>query len=233
MTTAFEPETREGQFEQVCLAEIDRLDQVLSRWRADSELARYNAGCLMPSGDLAYVLDEAERWRRASDGVFDPGRPPYVDLDAIAKGYIVDRAARAAYDAGATRVVVNIGGDLAHLGSGSLTVRIEDPRTPYDNAPPLARVPISNQGLATSGIARRGQHIRDPRTGRPASRTLSATVVADACATADALATIVGILEPEQGIRLIERYGAACLIVTVDRVWMTSTGSAAWSGVNV
>ena len=54
------------------LAEIERLDGVLSGWRADSELARLNAGRgLAASPDLYAVVAAAESWRTYTDGAFD------------------------------------------------------------------------------------------------------------------------------------------------------------------
>jgi thiamine biosynthesis lipoprotein len=52
--------------------EIDRLDAVLSGWRADSELSALNAtGQMQVSPDLFRVLAACERWRAATGGAFD------------------------------------------------------------------------------------------------------------------------------------------------------------------
>lgn len=54
------------------LAEVARLDAVLSGWRADSELARLNRSkSHVASPDLFAVIVAAEAWRRASDGAYD------------------------------------------------------------------------------------------------------------------------------------------------------------------
>jgi thiamine biosynthesis lipoprotein len=47
-------------------------------------------------------------------------------------------------------------------------------------------------------------HILDPRTGRSAPELASSTVVAEDAATADALATLVMVLGPVRGRRLLE-----------------------------
>lgn len=54
------------------LAEIGRLDAVLSTWQADSELSRLNRGesSTPPSNDLAEVLAACETWLETSNGVF-------------------------------------------------------------------------------------------------------------------------------------------------------------------
>lgn len=211
----FEPPELAEAAEEACLAEIERLDLIFSRWRDDSELAAYNRGKKAPGPELSFVLAEAERWRAASGGIFEPGIPPDVDLDAIAKGFIVDRALDAAMGVGLASALVNIGGDLAC--GGTVRVAIENPNTPYDNAPPLARVSVTDAALATSGTARRGLHIRDPRTGAPAA-VASVSVIASDAMTADAIATVSGILGGEAGCEFAEAQGASCLIVTASGV---------------
>lgn len=54
------------------LAETRRLDAVLSTWREDSELARFNAatGPQPVSPDLRAVLGLCEQWRARTDGLF-------------------------------------------------------------------------------------------------------------------------------------------------------------------
>lgn len=124
-----------------------------------------------------------------------------LDLNAIAKGYIVDAALEAGWRVGVDSLVVNIGGDLRHRGEGGVRVGIENPLRRADNAPPLGIYTLSNRALATSGSARRGfsiagrwyPHVLDPRTGWPVTAVASISVVADDAMTADALATVAGV----------------------------------------
>ncbi|MEO8564179.1 MAG: FAD:protein FMN transferase [bacterium] len=156
-------------------------------------------------------------------------------LDALAKGYIVDRAAACARDVdGVSHVLLNIGGDLRHHGTRALRVGVASPFAPAENARPLAMVHLRDAALATSGGYRRGfmmngrhvSHILDPRTGLPASRIVSASVFAPDCATADALSTAFSVMEPRESVTLA--YGipnVGCLIVerngtvTTNAVW--------------
>lgn len=57
---------------QAVLAEVARLDGVLSRWREDSELVRFNASTTPQplSPDLRAVLGLCETWRTRTDGMF-------------------------------------------------------------------------------------------------------------------------------------------------------------------
>jgi thiamine biosynthesis lipoprotein len=68
----------------------------------------------------------------------------------------------------------------------------------------------------------------DPRTARPASGTISATIVTDNSTAGDALATAVFILGPKDGMALVERLpGVEALIVDEDRRIFRSKGFAA------
>lgn len=150
-----------------------------------------------------------------------------VDLNALAKGYIVDRAVAVGMAVpGVSSVVVNAGGDLVHAGSGSIEVGIEDPFRPYDNLPPRWRTNIDNAALATSGLARRGfrvagtwfGHVLDPRTGLPVAHTASVSVRAPRAMTADVLATICGVLPADEALAFLAgRDRCEALIVDADR----------------
>lgn len=77
------------------LAEIARLDALLSTWRDDSELARLNrAQAAMPvSPELRQVLAQCEHWRQASDGAFSCrlGGPLQAWREAVASAVLPDR----------------------------------------------------------------------------------------------------------------------------------------------
>lgn len=162
---------------------------------------------------------------------------PVIDLSAIAKGWIVDRAvALALADRRCAAITVNAGGDLRHGGAGVITVGIEDPLRPYDNAPPVAAIRLEQAALATSGGSRRGwaiggawyPHVLDPRTGRPVQRVASASVLAPDAATADVLATVLTVADPAFALALVEETdGAACLVVAPDGSKRRSTRWAA------
>ena len=166
------------------------------------------------------------------------GSTPLV-LASFTKSYVVDRAARAALAAGASGVVVNIGGDIAVRGDMVETIAVRDPLASADNAAPLARLSLRGRAIATSGGYRRGfdiggrhySHILDPRSGRPAGHVLSATVVADDAVDAGALATAMCVLDAEESARLAAQVpGAEYLIVLADGRRLTSEGWQALAG---
>ncbi|MDO8391575.1 MAG: FAD:protein FMN transferase [Actinomycetota bacterium] len=259
--------------ERLIVAEIERLEAILSAHRPASEWSRWRRGeVTRPGAEIVALLDLAARWHAIGGGTFHPlagvlrarwlcaaeagvapsraemadlaatiADLPYrvhdgtveragdctrLDLHAIAKGWIVDRAVTVVSgEPGIAEVLVNAGGDLLHRGPAAITVGIEDPRRPFDNVPPLARVPLRNMALAASSGARRPllvggvrhSHVLDPRTGWPIEHVLGATAIAPDAATADVIATIVGVLPVADGLRFADTHkGVACLLLAAD-----------------
>ena len=96
-------------------------------------------------------------------------------------------------------------------GSSGWTIGVQDPFHPEENAVPLMTLRARDRAIATSAAYerpyrignRRYSHIFDPRTGRPAEGIASATVVADDNVAANALATTLCVLTPEEGLKLV------------------------------
>lgn len=148
-----------------------------------------------------------------------------LGFNAIAKGFIVDRAAAVALVCdGVTAVMLSAGGDLMQRGGEPIVVGVEDPFNAYDNAPPLTVVEVHDAGLATSGSARRGfvvdgvryGHVIDPRTGWPVDHVASVSVIAADAVTADVVATIIGVLPVDEAMAFAETVDVACLIVPIE-----------------
>ena len=153
--------------------------------------------------------------------------PVGLNFNALAKGMIVDAAATRAFNQlDIEEGLLNIGGDLRHISHHSkegMIVDIQDAFELADNAPPVLSLRICNQSVATSGAARRGfeiqnkrySHVIDPRTGWPVRKTVSATVIAPECATADALATSFTVLKPAESLSLANSLSdVGCHLVT-------------------
>ena len=151
----------------------------------------------------------------------------YVDLSAIAKGYGVDRVAELLAEEGIANALVEIGGELHGRGHNG---RGEPWRIAVERPDPAARsvfrvVPLRDMGMATSGDYRnffqldgkRYSHTIDPATGRPVTHALaSVTVVGASTARADAWATALLVLGPEQGLSLAQQLGLAALLIEQD-----------------
>jgi len=139
----------------------------------------------------------------------DPGTR--LDLGGIAKGYAVDLALAALRQAGANSGLVDLGrSSLAAFGA-PLSVTVRDPERESGRA--WASFELGESALSTSGGDQRPGHILDPRSGRPASGVLAATVVAKSAMEADALSTAVFVLGVEEGLALLERRRAAGLLL--------------------
>lgn len=215
-----------GQVERLS-PELAELLEEAEGWMAHTYGA-FNPGALALQGlyreNPAPSEAELEALRRALQGPLwrREGRvarkltPLPLTFNALAKGLIADKAAQAAVGAGAREVLLNLGGEVRHLGASPVRVAVAHPFRSADNAPPLARLRVQNQGVATSGLARRGAHLYDPRTARPVARVVQATVLAPTAATADVLATAFCVLEPTLSLALAETFGVGCLLVEQD-----------------
>lgn len=132
-----------------------------------------------------------------------------VDLNAIAKGWIVDRAAeRAASEPGVTGVLVDAGGDRRALGTESLG---DGPA----GASALASLRPDGRGFGVRG--RWYSPVLDPRVGRPVEPRGSTEVAAPDAATADALATICAVLAWDEARALVATLpGVGVRVVSAD-----------------
>lgn len=157
-----------------------------------------------------------------------------LDLNAAAKGYIVQRVGEVIKSnfPNIASGLVNLGGDMFGWGR-SWPIGIQNPKTPEENAIPLAAVRLNNSAVATSGgyqryfviDSRRYSHLIDPRTGQSAESVCSATVTARDSTTANLLATTLCVLGVEEGLRLIESIsGVECLLVNASGEVFTSSG---------
>ncbi len=206
--------------------EIERLCKILSTYDPASEISR--TGGRAPSHDLRQVLMAYEEWSRRTAGAISARAAGTLNVNALGKAYVVDHAASAALGARDIRgLLLNIGGDI--VVRGSWPVGVADPAARADNAPPLAQLELRDAAVAASGVSQRGRHIIDPRTGHPAEGAASATVIAPACVTANALATALCVVPAREGLRLVEQTpGADCLLIGRDGKQLRSSGFAAY-----
>src|SRR5438105_2073784 len=113
------------------------------------------------------------------DGRVRVRRAVALTLDGIAKGYAVDRAVHALLDAGVAAGAVNAGGDLRLFGERAEPVHVRDPCAPGRF---ICIGELRNAAVASSAGA-----MVDPRSMTLRSAARGVTVIAEDCATADAL----------------------------------------------
>jgi thiamine biosynthesis lipoprotein len=114
--------------------------------------------------------------------------PACLDLGGIAKGFAVDMAIEAIQAAGASRGLVNAGGDLRGFGPDPWPVSVVDPRTRQ----PLVGVELTNAAMATSaGLPGASGRLSFDHLADTSDRWISVTVKAPTAMDADALTKIV------------------------------------------
>ncbi len=144
-----------------------------------------------------------------------------IDLNSVAKGYVVDLIAEWLDQQSIDNYIVEVGGEIRAKGVNAKGIAWRvGVDTPFDNnntpgAHQQKVVQISGSALATSGNYRRfyynaeGErisHTLNPQTGRSLTTTLlSATVIAPHCATADALATAFMASDEKDAVALAKR----------------------------
>ena len=155
-----------------------------------------------------------------------------IDLSAIAKGYGVDRVADYLDSLQLDDYLVEIGGEIRARGvnreQAPWQVGIEQPVAGQRGVQRIIK--LDNMAMATSGDYRnffeqdgiRYSHTIDPRTGRPVSHGLAAvTVLHPSTMLADAWATGLLVLGPEQGYATALKNGlAAYFIMHHDKGFM-------------
>jgi FAD:protein FMN transferase len=218
---------------------FQRVDDLLSTWRDDSEISRLARGELDladTSAEVRAVLELCEQVKVASLGAFDvtfavgageldrPGRRA-IDPTGLVKGWGVDRAAELLAARGASNFSVNAGGDIVvrgFAGSGGLwRVGIQHP---WQRDKTAETVGLTDGAVATSGDYERGDHVIDPRSGRPASGLASVTVITTELAIADAYATAALALGPDGMAWLATLPGIVAMGITDDRRVVKTTG---------
>jgi FAD:protein FMN transferase len=261
------------------IAEMRRLETLLSEWKPDSQIGQVNlhAGEWVTIGPEAATVIERGLWAgKLSGGSFDItfqalskvwkfgsaqedkpklpsraevaqllklvdyrkveldqangrvrlGKGQQVGLGGIAKGYIVDQAARVLRDGGVHGFLVQAGGDLFGSGKkpdGSPWVSgIQDPRGPQGDF--FAVLELTDHAFSTAGDyarsyvvdGKRYHHIIDPKTGYPATACRSVTIWAPDATTADGIDDAVFILGPERGLKLVESLPGVGAVIVDD-----------------
>ncbi len=150
------------------------------------------------------------------------------DLGGIAKGDIIDQAVATLKQQGITAALVDAGGDIRVYGippandaeavSGDANGWVLGVSAHNKE---IGRVVTDGIALASSGDLSRYalidgvkySHIVDPKTGLGLTNQTAVTVFAPDAITADALASALSVLPPEQGLQLLDNdEGAAAMI---------------------
>ncbi len=220
---AGEEKSYAAQAAQAAFAVTDTLESLLSRFRASSEIsqiAQLAPGEQLRLSEPAFAcLEIAQRMELATGGAFsvtaaalktqavkplwsllrdkfsircDTGKLEF-DLGAIGKGFALDRMAEVLGEWECAAFLLVAGGSSILAGGPPPETQGWSCGLGEDNSP--HRLWLSNGSLSGSGLAVKGQHIIDPRTGLPGSRRNRVWALADTAAESDALSTACMILE--------------------------------------
>src|ERR1035437_1189245 len=223
---AGEERTYAAQAAQAALDLLDKLESHLSRFRANSAMAQI-AG-LAPGEKIwlsepAFAcLEIAKKMEIATCGAFSitaaalqtqaslpkwslpPGESSIrcesgrleFDLGAIGKGFALDRMAELLRNWDCPAFLLVAGGSSILAGDAPKDAAGWSCGLGDDNAP--QRFFLTQSSLSGSGLAVKGSHILDPRTGQSALRQNRAWALTDTAAESDALSTACMVLsEPE------------------------------------
>ena len=154
-----------------------------------------------------------------------------IDLGGIAKGHAVDSCIALLEARGIRNATVTAGGDSRILGDRRGRPWIVGIRHPDDRERVIARIPIEDAAISTSGDYERFfdedgvryHHIIDPKTGKSPHGVRSVTIIAPTSTLAEGLTKSVFIMGPERGLALVEAQ------TDVDAVVVTAEGKVHYS----
>ena len=186
-------------------------------------------------------LDSRVQYINYKNIVLDPSdnsvffRDPNVriDLGGIAKGFAVDLAIEKAARSGVENILVTAGGDSRILGDRAGRPWVIGIRHPMDKNRVIAKLPLADESLSTSGDYERYfdedgvryHHILDPKTGDSARDVRSVTILGPQAMDTDALSTSVFVMGPKKGLELLDRLpGIEGIIVDQNGNLLFSTG---------
>ena len=240
---ADEERTYAAQAAQAAVDLLDKLESHLSRFRANSDIAQIAQlapGEKMRLSEPAFAcLEIAKKMELATRGAFsataaamqtqaalpqwqllpeglaircESGRLEF-DLGAVGKGFALDRMGELLRSWDCPSFLVVAGGSSILAGDPPKETTGWSCGLGDDNSP--QRFFLRHTSLSGSGLAVKGSHILDPRTGQPALRQNRAWALADTAAESDALSTACMVLsEPELEEVLAHDYSWLCFLET-------------------
>jgi len=187
----------------------------------------------MPSDDEIKLLLPLVNYRdiivdRDNSTVFLKRKGMLMDLGGIAKGYAADLAVESFRRNGISSGLVAIAGDIRAFGlkpdGSEWNVGIKNPRQTSDKDEIMAKIRLKDRAISTAGdyerffilSGKKYHHILDPKTGYPAYKSISVSVVADTGALTDGFDNAVFVLGPEKGLKLLKEMGLDAVITDAN-----------------
>lgn len=199
----------------------------------------YRAGKHPSDAEIAAALP-AVNWRHvlvdpvaSTIRFLDPG--VRIDLGGIAKGHAVDACIAILRARGVSNATVTAGGDSRILGDRRGRPWVVGIRHPDDRERVIARIPLEDAAISTSGDYERFfdedgvryHHIIDPTTGKSPHGVRSVTVIAPTSTLAEGLTKSIFILGPGRGLALLDAQpDTDAVVVTAEGKVLYSKGLA-------
>jgi thiamine biosynthesis lipoprotein len=203
------------------------VDKKYSPYKRSSEVSKINAG--LPeaewSPEMRSILLLCQETKEQTHGYFDAYHEGKLDPSGLVKGWAVNNAANMLRSSGYKNFYVEAGGDIQVSGRNadgqSWSVGI---RNPLNQNEVVKVVRVTAEGVATSGIYIRGQHIYDPHGDKEIKDVASLTVIGPNIYDADRFATAAFAMG-KPGIRFIESLpGYEAYMITSDRQATLTSG---------
>jgi thiamine biosynthesis lipoprotein len=239
--------TYAAQAAQAAFAMTDRLESHLSRFRAGSDVSQ--AAQLVPGEKLRLnepvfaCLEIAQRMEFITRGAFSvtpaalqtqPTRPLWVlvahefsvrcdsgrlefDLGAIGKGFALDRMGEVLREWDCPAHLLVAGGSSILAGDEPVGTIGWSCGLGDDNSP--QRYWLKNCSLSGSGVAVKGQHIFDPRTGQPGVLRNRAWALTTTGAESDGLSTAGMILTEAELADVLRNSNDWLIFLQEGRTW--------------
>jgi thiamine biosynthesis lipoprotein len=149
-----------------------------------------------------------------------------IDLGGIGKGHAVDRGIAVLRSRGVEHALVTAGGDSRIIGDRFGNPWVVGIRHPDRKEEVIARIPLEDAALSTSGDYERYfdengvryHHIIDPKTGHSASKVRSATIIGPTATRTDGLSKTAFVLGPERAIEIYNK------LEDIDAILVTPDG---------
>jgi thiamine biosynthesis lipoprotein len=154
-----------------------------------------------------------------------------IDLGGIGKGHAVDRGIEILKSRGFEHALVTAGGDSRIIGDRFGKPWIIGIRHPDDKKRVIAKIPLVDTAISTSGDyerffdegGTRYHHIIDPRTGRSARGVRSTTILAPTATRTDGLSKTAFVLGAEAAMKIYNK------LDDVDAILVTPEGKVLYS----
>lgn len=217
--------TDESVFEDV-FDLLRKVDTRFSPFKKDSELSRYQRGGVTDqklSSDMKSVIKACKDAEKITKGYFSAWYGDEFDPSGYVKGCAIKKAGDLLKKNGYKTFCIGAGGDILAASSDKKIWHI-GLQNPVDKNSIITQVDLKNGAVATSGRYERGDHIINPKDGKPAQELLSISVVGPDIITADVLATAAFVMG-EKGIKFIEKSSEyEVLAVNAEGCLLLTTG---------